>query len=358
MNRDERGQGLVEYSLILVLVAYAVLLLLHLVGDTYGGLFCELVLALTGGQIPEHVESMDIDDESVTIDVRGSMPESVGCSEWERFGDLDTLPSHGTVDNHYDGTFIYQRNEVISGTDDSFTFSWSYACQDKTHVGLVTIIVGEPDPGSSVASIISSAEPASPEWDAAREKIIVLWEAAEAQEEGLQEGVDLVVEAVGESLEVLLDFADDHGDPGLSESLSQLLQQVKAGNLDAVPDVIDSLLDELAELPLEVGTAMSLKVAPRVIQSCEVVSAGSVSPEAIAAAVLAVEDLDDDHPGKAEALQLLQGAAETMEGRNDAIGSYLDAGSLVLDAIIAGLEYAGEWDLAAEIAAASAACGN
>lgn len=268
MSRDERGQGLVEYALILILIAIVVIQVLGLIAPEVGDLFCDILQGL---------------------------------------------------------------GESGSSCDPA---------------GVLT-----------VASTMSSAQQPSQEWDDALENIIVLWEEAEAQEEGLQKGVDLVVEAVGEGLEVLVDFAGDTEDPELYESLFALLQQVRDGDLEAVPNVIASLLDELAEVPSEVGTAMSLKVAPRVIKACEAVSAGSVSADTIDAAVGAVEQLDDDHPGKAEALQLLQEAAETIEGRNDAIESYLDGGSYTLDVIIAGLELAGEAELAAEIEAASEACG-
>jgi hypothetical protein len=53
----------------------------------------------------------------------------------------------------------------------------------------------------------------------------------------------------------------------------------------------------------------------------------------------------------------LQEAAETIEGRNEAIESYMEVGSYTLDLIVAGLELAGEGELAAEIDAASEACG-
>ena len=70
-----------------------------------------------------------------------------------------------------------------------------------------------------------------------------------------------------------------------------------------------------------------------------------------------MQELDDDHPGKAEALELLEEAAETIGGRNEAIESYMDGGAYMLDLIVAGLEQAGEGELAGEIEAASGACG-
>ncbi len=44
----EEGQGLVEYALILVLVAIVVIVILSLLGPTIGNIFSQIVTALTG----------------------------------------------------------------------------------------------------------------------------------------------------------------------------------------------------------------------------------------------------------------------------------------------------------------------
>ena len=72
----------------------------------------------------------------------------------------------------------------------------------------------------------------------------------------------------------------------------------------------------------------------------------------------AVEDLDDDHPGKAEALLLMQGAVATIEARNSAAEEYIVFQSEVFDFLVAGFEFVGEYELAAQLAADSEACGN
>ena len=218
MIGDERGQGLVEYALILVLIAIVVIAVQSLVGPALNDVFCQIMQSLD----EDHVCSSD-----ANLSVAGTMSSG-----------------------------------------------------------------GSPGPGL----------------EETQEKIILLWEEAEAQEESLEEAADLVFEAVAEGLEVLVDFADDNDDQALLESLSQLQQEVKEGNLDAVPEASASLLTELEGAPVEVWTAMSLKAAPRLIDSCELASDGSVPPDMIAEALQAVEQLDEDHPGRAEALQLLQGA--------------------------------------------------
>lgn len=45
---DERGQGLVEYALILVLVSVVVIVILGLVGDEIVNVFSQIISALGG----------------------------------------------------------------------------------------------------------------------------------------------------------------------------------------------------------------------------------------------------------------------------------------------------------------------
>jgi hypothetical protein len=216
-----------------------------------------------------------------------------------------------------------------------------------------------PDEDASVgqANVLSSAEQTALELDDVEESVQILWEAAAAQEESLGEGLDPTMEAVVEGLEVLIEHADDTNQPALSETLSQLMQNVKDGNLDAILDAITLLTTDLAEAPLEVSIAMSLKMAPRLIDSLAAISGGSVSPDTIAAAQQALEQLDPDHPGKTEAQQLLQEAVGIIEQRNNAIEEIAEAHCLVLGNIISALEAAGEEAWAAQFAAESAACG-
>jgi len=138
------------------------------------------------------------------------------------------------------------------------------------------------------------------------------------------------------------------------------MQEVKDGNLDALSDdeQIGTDLADLADAPLEVLIAMMLKMTPRLIDSCVMVSNGSVSPDTIAAALQAVEDLDEDHPGRDQALQLLQGAVDTIEERNIAAEVYAEGQSEVLGIFINVLGFADEGGLAQQLAAESEACGN
>jgi hypothetical protein len=155
----------------------------------------------------------------------------------------------------------------------------------------------------------------------------------------------------------LIEYADDNDKQALSEALSQLMQEVEDGNLDAVPDAISSIATDLAQAPREVAIAMSLKMAPRLIDSLETVSGGSVSPDTIAAAQQALEQLDPDHPGKAEAQQYLQVTVDSIELGNNVIEEWAEVHCAVLGMIIAELESAGEEAWAQQFAADSQACG-
>jgi hypothetical protein len=257
--------------------------------------------------------------------------------------------------NEGGGSFTYRPDEVGSGVDDSFTYGWSYG--GNYHIGLVTIIVGLPDKGVSAANIMSSAEQSAPELDEVLEKILPLLEEAVAQEEGLEEGVDLGVEAAVEGIEVLIDYADDYDIQALSEPLSQLMQEVKDGNLDAVPETITALASDLADAPPEVSIAVLLKMAPRLIDAHAALSDGSVSPDTIAEAQQALEQLDPDYPGKAEALQFFQEGVDIIEVQNNAIEDSTEVLCTIIGMIITELESAGEEGWAEQFAADSEACG-
>jgi pilus assembly protein Flp/PilA len=374
MNRHEIGQGLVEYALILVLVAIVVIAIIALLGPSLGGVFCDAVFALRNlGDWGMHVDryvSMNPGELSVTFNAVYPEGDTLSsCNEFVKVWDVGE-PSHGDValyreDNIF--VFTYYPTNPNSETDDSFTFSWSHALhgsQVTEYTGLVTIVVGEPDLAISQSNILNRGmnttqdEDPESELDDVQEDIFALLEAAEEQEENFQEGVDLAVEAVEEGLEVLIEFADETANSLLSDSLSQLLQEVRDGDLDAVSEVFEQVVADLAEAPLEVLLDMMLKMAPRIIESCVEVSEGTVSPDTIEAAVQAVQGLDEDLPGRAEALQLLQFAVATIEERNNAAQEYTDFQSALLEFFVAGFELAGEEDLAEQLAADSEACGN
>jgi pilus assembly protein Flp/PilA len=249
MNRNERGQGLVEYALILVLVATVVMALLLLLGEEIQGVFCDMVAALL--HPVDDAVTMDIDADSLDIDVDGIAGFSIGS--------VVTPPSHGTVEQYNDDTFIYLRyeSEVGTGADDSFTFR--YECHNHNcgnawqYDYTVVIIVGEPDLSLSVASVMSDAEQTTLELDDAREQIMILWEEAAAQEEGLQEGVDFALEAVVEGFEVLIDYADDLNQQELSAGLSLLIQNIQSGDIDGIPDAVVALGSYMEDVPWRSG---------------------------------------------------------------------------------------------------------
>jgi hypothetical protein len=164
MKRYERGQGLIEYLLFLFIL-FMLLDFIKIVFDSeIGGLYCEIVAI---GPHPSgdfdiiHEVSMDPSDTSVTFDVKygeGHVDRSL-C--YDKFVVEDVgEPSHGQVKHLEFAAFTYWPNDPGSGTDDSFTFSWSHSGTSglgNIHTGLVTIIVGERDQVESQSIILGSA---------------------------------------------------------------------------------------------------------------------------------------------------------------------------------------------------------
>jgi hypothetical protein len=107
----------------------------------------------------------------------------------------------------------------------------------------------------------------------------------------------------------------------------------------------------LAAAPLEVSVVVLLTMTPRLIDSCAAVPGGPVSPDTLAAAQQALKQLDPDHPGKAEALQLWQEGLDQLQVIDSTREDYVEALSTVAGMIIAELQAAGEEGWAEQFAA-------
>jgi pilus assembly protein Flp/PilA len=363
MKKHEKGQGLVEYFLILELVAIVVVAVLNILGPSIGGAFCAANYSLLKDdpKLPPLVVSMDINDPYLNIDVKQHLNGNgvVGCgdhvSEWHK--EIGPPPYYGELENKADGTYTYTPNEGGSDTDDSFLYRVTYDEVNYDLYGEVTIIVGDEDVLAKEKSILPIVEQTAPILNEVDERILTLWEESAAQEESIKEGVGHSIEAVVEGLEVLIEFAKDDENQVLAESLSQLRQAVKDGNQDGVEAVITSLAGELADFPIDVWIAMSLKEAPRLINACVTMSEGKVSPDTIFEALQAVEQIDEEHPRKTEIVQLLQEVVNVIEDRNSAMEEYSNFHHIIISQIITALETVGGYDdLVAQFAADSAVC--
>lgn len=363
MKRHEKGQGLVEYSLILVLVPIAIIAILASLDQSTSDFFCRIIGSLETRQLDfgDQEVTMGIDENYLKIDVK---PKDTDWLEHVCLWDIKTSASHGTLRNNKDGTFTYWPDVVGSGTDDSFTYEVFFnraISRAMNGYGRVNIIIGERDELSdSFVSEVSSASldenSTAPELDDVREQILTLYEAALWQEESISEGIEFNLESVVEGVEALQDYAGDVQNQLFYENLSQFKQAVENGNWDAIPDIFTSLSSYLAEMPLDVHVSMNLEMAPRLIAACEIVSNGTVSPEVIAATLQVVEELDDDYPGKTETLQLLQEAVEVIEARNIFIQAHTSFQLSRINKIIELLELAGKNDLAEQLTLDSEAC--
>jgi Flp pilus assembly pilin Flp len=364
MRRNEKGQGLVVYTLILVLVAVAVSMQISLLGNAIEHVFCGVVHSLTPSYYHVRFDSqefiMGLNDEFIKIDVKpddATWIDSVDC--WL----VDTYPTHGTLEDRGSGIYNYYPSEIDAGTDDSFTYKVYFGTPRTTEgIGTVTIIIGERDnePLLSVSEAkieTKSKKSKGSDIDDVQEQIVAFYEAALWQEESLGEGIELNLEAVHEGLEVLQDYAGDVQNQLFYSNLTQFEQAVEDGNWDALPDIFATLTSDLAETPLDVYVSMNLKMAPRLIAACEVVSYGTVSQELMDTTLQSVEELDDSYPGKLETLQLLQDLGEVVATRNTIIQGHTSFQLASLEKIVALLELAGEDELADQLAIQSESCG-
>lgn len=105
--KREKGQGLVEYALILVLIAIVVIAILALLGPSVGEIYSNVLCAIeaggnntitsvlateAGGQLTVVVEV----SSSTTVDLSGSVTGSRSCSSSCTFS-FGSYPEHGSV---------------------------------------------------------------------------------------------------------------------------------------------------------------------------------------------------------------------------------------------------------------------
>lgn len=364
MNKQEKGQGLVEYQLILVLVPIVVIAILLLLGPEITEQFCATVDGLGGTvlDLGDYEVVMGIDDDHVVIDVK---PESASWTNFICKWEIHLEPSHGSLVNNNDGTYSYYPYVVGYGIDDHFMYRVIFTKQISGRYngyGNVAIIIGGRDAVTeSAASETSSAiieensTPSQPDEEIV-EQILTFFEVAQWQEERIWEGIELNKESVLEGIEVMADYAEDAQNQLFYENLSLFQQAVLDGNLDAVIATYDSL--DFPETPLDVYVAMNLKMAPRLIAACEAVSSGSVPSQVIENALQSAQEIDDSHPGKAEILQSIQTAVDIVETRNVFTQEHKSFQMARIQRIIELLEFAGYSDLAAELVIESEACGD
>ena len=196
----------------------------------------------------------------------------------------------------------------------------------------------------------------NPELDGVLEKIEILMEQAVLQEEMLGESVNLTGEAFVESLEVLTEYTGETGNQLLFDSLSQLKDEIVAGNFEAFIEDVLLVQDALTGTPHDVIVKYIMKMTPPYIEACQVISDGIVTNEAISETQFAVEHLDDNTPGKTEALGYLNEFVGIIENRNTLIEQAVGVHSYLIDFFIAYLVSSGEEDLAAQLTAESEVC--
>lgn len=186
MMRGERGQGLVEYASILILLAVVVIVILQILGLSIGNIFCVVLEGVAGFECPTASVS------------------------------------------------IYESTEKAEATIDM------------------------------------GAEPGSSEYMS--DKIEVLWEAANEQEENLWEAWDLLIEAMYENTEAPIEYADETDNELLFENLSAIPQAAEDGEIDDLQALFTVLISSGFSIPEDVMVESTAKYVPRAIDACIVLN--------------------------------------------------------------------------------------
>jgi pilus assembly protein Flp/PilA len=194
------------------------------------------------------------------------------------------------------------------------------------------------------------------ELDDVLDKVNNLKDRATHQEVSINDGFDLAIDSFEVIIDILLSHSENTDNFFLFESLTQIQQELQAGNYEDALSSTPSILSKLDELPYEVIVNYIKESSPKIIDSCQKFNSGFVPTGIMDETKLAVDQLPDSHVGKDEALRALGEVRKIINVRNEVIVEATEYQSEILTSFISTLKNFDEKDLAANLTEKSKVC--
>jgi Flp pilus assembly pilin Flp len=355
---NEKGQGLVEYALILVLVTVVVIAILALLGPPIDDLFGRINRAVAEAEMCG--STLSANDDSATTPQNTSVTIAVltnddlgSCRDLATTA-LSDSPSYGIVSRNADNTFTYQPFTDFVGQDQFEYLLCLNACGDYNERALVTITVEPPPPNDAplAATEVLATNETSSTAEQAIENYLAFKTLALAQQDQVDQAQLILAQdtLLTGFVDVLTDLAAETEDTDLLQALDQVRQVIQDGNYEALPDAFTTLGESLPNLPLALQTTMMQAMGPGLANACQPIKAGQVSLTAADEALQLFAQLEAEQPGSTgEVIPLLTDARNQVETRNQifaAISNNITTGG---EFVAAALETFGEVDAAQQL---------
>ena len=306
--RDERGQGLVEYALILVLVAVVVIAVQLLLGPVIQ--ICSEFCPVDNVNTPQNT-SVEINYFSNNVALPGTNLQ------------IESEPDHGLaaitpIDSGGPSYIVtYTPQSGFSGVD-SFGVArcslFQAMCESITQqvtVGPATVA------SNTVAANFSQAQVQQPgitkgemveaplstdigNQDEIYTQLFEFLERVNQQANGINTARELMTTAFESITGIINTYAVDNGNLVLQDGMADLVLAVESGDETAVTTTITTIAGELALVPSEVQTAIFIEGGPLIVDAYHAIYGIDVNPASFEATHQLWLEQEENEPGSTE----------------------------------------------------------
>jgi len=330
MNKDEDGQGLVEYALILVLVAIVVIAILPLLGpqlgETYGTCTQSRSVSPFGfsygldeaqpycsyGTNP--LELNYFSDGLNHLYDPTSLRIASGLRSC-RFSDCGTLEVQRDEMGQANGIIVYTSGPVFNGfINFDFELCRYPPHSDRCEIGRQIINSRSADERPSenfgvetvlrdvsvdALTTITANESGDAEidWDVIFEQSGDFLRQARQIENSTLEASFVTKEAFTEAIAIIVEYANDTNNSVLQAGIEAVVQAVDDRNGEAVVPALAGIATELALVPENVRLAVIEEITPRIIETYHTLHGVVVADDAIDMPLQLLVDEEEKNPG-------------------------------------------------------------
>jgi Flp pilus assembly pilin Flp len=358
---NEKGQGLVEYVLILVLVAVVVIAVQRAPGPRIEVDFEMIIGALRCDVTANNDSVSTTQNRAVTIAVLENDQYADYCGPLVTT-ELLSNATNGAVTPNAGDTFTYQPDTDFVG-DDQFEYRLCVnGCDESSSTAQVTISVQEdaPDnPPPAAPAEVMAADENSSQTEQAIQKILEFRALALAQQDNLDQ-VQLILAQdalLADFVDVLNDLATEMGDADLIQALAIIRQEIKDGNYEALPAALSALGDSLPSLPLEIQITIVQTMGPGLANACQPLKTGQVPLTPADEALQLLAQVEAQQPGSTgQVIPLFTEARNQVETRNQIFATTRNGITTAGEFVATTLDILGENALAQQLRSYTQSC--
>lgn len=361
MKQREQGQGLVEYALILVLVAVVVIAILGLLGPPIGCTFDRVIHGFWGPTVPEtttacmqrntptvidfFADGQNMGFDRTTLEITRAPSNGMAVVERDEDG-VATGKALYTPATDFSGEDVFKIRLCLfggtCGTAQQRVIVWGdTGASSMADSDLAAVLAFDPDisAGADRPAAAADAEQQPDNWDAVYEQTWIYRQLRSQQVNGMLVGRLAAKDAFDGMTQIISDHAASSGNAVLLDGVASLIQAVEAGDEAAVTAAMSAIATDLAQVPSDIQTAVLAEAGPHLVDAYQGLL-GTVVPEATFEATVQVwMAQEENNPGStADTIQRLYASWADIAAGNQVIEQIqpaLEDGTFVVIGVLA-----------------------